>query len=454
MNKKLLIVEDDPGLQSQMRWCFEDIEVAVASDREQAITELRRHEPQVVTLDLGLPPDPGGSSEGFKTLAEILKLAPNTKVIVVTGREEKQNAVTAIGLGASDFFQKPIDGDILSFIVDRSFHIWQLEQENIALNQGQAQSPLNGVIASCPKMLEVCRMIEKIAPTSVTALLLGETGTGKEVLAKAIHELSDRHDQPFSAINCAAIPENLLESELFGYEKGAFTGASQTKKGKIELADGGTLFLDEIGDMPVALQAKMLRFLQERVIERVGGVKGIPVNVRVICATHQNLQERISENLFREDLFYRVSEITLNIPPLREREGDSVIIAQALLKTFGNEMNRPNLYLTEDAMAAIAAHDWPGNVREMINKVKRAAIMADDNKVHAGDLELSPHTPLNDDALNLRQIRDAAELNAITQAISAAQNNMAKASRLLGITRPTLYSMLEKHGISAEEKTE
>lgn len=454
MNKKLLIVEDDPGLQSQMRWCFEDIEVMVASDREQAIAELRRSEPQVVTLDLGLPPDPGGSSEGFKTLTEILRLAPNTKVIVVTGREEKQNAVTAIGLGASDFFQKPIDGDILSFIVERSFHIWQLEQENFALNQGQAQSPLNGVIASCPKMLEVCRMIEKIAPTGVTALLLGETGTGKEVLAKAIHQLSDRNDQPFSAINCAAIPENLLESELFGYEKGAFTGASQTKKGKIELANGGTLFLDEIGDMPVALQAKMLRFLQERVIERVGGVKGIPVNVRVICATHQNLQDRINENLFREDLFYRVSEITLNIPPLREREGDSVIIAQALLKTFGKEMNRPNLYLTEDAMAAIAAHDWPGNVREMINKVKRAAIMADDNKVQASDLELSPHTPLNDDALNLRQIRDAAEFNAITQAISAAQHNMAKASRLLGITRPTLYSMLEKHGISVEEKTE
>lgn len=453
MNKKLLIVEDDPGLQSQMRWCFEDVEVFVASDREQALTELRRNEPQVVTLDLGLPPDAGGSSEGFKTLEEIQRLSPSTKVIVVTGREEKENAVSAIGLGASDFFQKPIDADILNFVVGRAFHVWQLEQENLALSQNQGQSPLNGVIASSPGMLEVCKMIEKIAPTDVTTLLLGETGTGKEVLAKAIHQLSDRRDQAFSAINCAAIPENLLESELFGYEKGAFTGASQMKKGKIELANGGTLFLDEIGDMPVALQAKMLRFLQERVIERVGGVKGIPVNVRVVCATHQDLESRIHENLFREDLFYRVSEITLNIPPLREREGDPVIIAQSLLKQFGEDMKRPNLYLSEEAMAAIAAYSWPGNVREMINKVKRSAIMCDENKVSARDLELQEVSDLNDDALNLRQIRDNAEKQAITQAIAAAHHNMAKASRLLGITRPTLYSMLEKHGIDSGENS-
>jgi len=451
VNKKLLIVEDDPGLQSQMRWCFEDIEVFVASDRDQALTLLRRHEPQVVTLDLGLPPDPGGATEGFKTLEAILRLAPNTKVIVVTGREEKENAVSAIGMGASDFFQKPIDGDILNFVVSRAFQVYQLEQENLALSQNIVHSPLHGVIASSACMLEVCRTIEKIAPTTVTTLLLGETGTGKEVLARAIHNLSDRSEQEFSAINCAAIPENLLESELFGYEKGAFTGASQTKKGKIELADGGTLFLDEIGDMPVALQAKMLRFLQERIIERVGGVKGIPVNVRVVCATHQNLKDLIRGNLFREDLFYRVSEITLNIPPLREREGDAVIIAQSLLKTFGDEMNRPQLYLAEDAISAITAHSWPGNVREMINKTKRAAIMADENKVSARDLELDNATPLNDDALNLRHIRDTAERNAIVQAINAARNNMAKASRLLGITRPTLYSMLEKYGLDASE---
>lgn len=449
MEKKLLIVEDDPGLQSQMRWCFEDTETHVASDRDAALTILRRFEPQVVTLDLGLPPDPGGSTEGFKTLEEILRLAPNTKVIVVTGREEKENAVKAIGMGAEDFFQKPIDADILNFVVGRAFHIWELEQKNRTLSESQINSPLSGVIASSPKMLQICRMIEKIAPTDVTTLLLGETGTGKEVLAKAIHQLSERAEQPFSAINCAAIPENLLESELFGYEKGAFTGASQTKKGKIELANGGTLFLDEIGDMPFALQAKMLRFLQERVIERVGGVKGIPVDVRVVCATHQNLEERIAQDLFREDLFYRVSEITLNIPPLREREGDAVIIAQSLLKQFGDDMNRPNLFLSEEAMAAVSAHSWPGNVREMINKVKRAAIMADDKQVNPDDLELD-HTPvLMDDALNLRQIRDNAEKSAIIQAVSAAQHNMAKASRLLGVSRPTLYSMMEKHGLES-----
>ena len=454
MKRKLLIVEDDPGLQSQMRWCFEDVDVYVASDRETALSNLRRVEPQVVTLDLGLPPDPGGATEGFKTLEEILRLSPSTKVIVVTGREEKQNAVTAIGMGASDFFQKPLDADILTFVVERAFHLWELEKENQELARGDSASNLKGVIASSPKMLDVCRTIEKIAPADVTTLLLGETGTGKEVLAKAIHELSPRKDKPFAAINCAAIPENLLESELFGYEKGAFTGASQQKKGKIELADGGTLFLDEIGDMPMALQPKMLRFLQERVIERVGGVREIPVDVRVVCATHQNIQTLIHENLFREDLYYRVSEITLNIPPVREREGDSVIIAQSLLKTFGKQMNRTNLAFSDDALRAIKAYDWPGNVREMINKVKRAAIMADDRKVSATDLELTDVINLADDALNLRQIRDTAERTAVLQAIQASQNNMAKAARLLGITRPTLYNLAEKYEIKANQKEE
>ena len=447
MKKKLLIVEDDPGLQSQMRWCFEDMEVFVASDREAALSQLRRIEPQVVTLDLGLPPDPGGSTEGFKTLEEILNLAPNTKVIVVTGREEKQNAVTAIGLGASDFFQKPLDADILSFVVNRAFRLYELEKENQELSTGSSSSSIKGVIASSPKMLDICRMIEKIAPADVTTLLLGETGTGKEVLAKAIHQLSPRSEQSFSAINCGAIPENLLESELFGYEKGAFTGATQMKKGKIELADGGTLFLDEIGDMPMPLQVKLLRFLQERVIERIGSVKVIPVDVRVVCATHQNLQTHIEQGLFREDLYYRVSEVALNIPPLREREGDSIIIAQALLKNICLQMKRPNLSFSESAMHAIKSYNWPGNVREVINKVKRAVIMADDKKVTANDLELNSSTASSEEALNLRKIRDAAEKTAITQALLAAQNNMAKAARLLGITRPTLYNLTEKLGI-------
>lgn len=451
MKRKLLIVEDDPGLQSQMRWCFEDVDVHVASDREAALSILRREEPQVVTLDLGLPPDPGGSTEGFQALEEILKLAPNTKVIVVTGREEKENAVKAVGLGASDFFQKPLDADILSFIVDRAFRMFELEKQNQELVTGSSSSKLAGIIASSSKMLEVCRMIEKIAPADVTTLLLGETGTGKEVLAKAVHQLSPRKEQPFVAINCGAIPENLLESELFGHEKGAFTGATHAKQGKIELAHGGTLFLDEIGDMPMPLQVKLLRFLQERVIERVGGVKPIPVDVRVVCATHQNIQQLIDQSLFREDLYYRVSEITLNIPPIKEREGDAIIIAQALLKTFSQQMNRPSLSFNEDAMRAIKGYDWPGNVREIINKVKRAVIMADDKIVTSADLELGGSTELADDALNLRQIRDSAEKTAIIQAINAAQNNMAQAARLLGITRPTLYNLAEKFGIRTSE---
>ncbi|KZY31643.1 sigma-54-dependent Fis family transcriptional regulator [Oleiphilus sp. HI0078] len=435
-----------------MRWCFEGVDVHLASDREAALSILRREEPQVVTLDLGLPPDPGGSSEGFQALEEILRLAPTTKVIVVTGREEKENAVKAVGLGASDFFQKPLDADILSFIVDRAFRMHELEKQNQELSTGSSSSRLAGIIASSSKMLEVCRMIEKIAPADVTTLLLGETGTGKEVLAKAIHQVSPRQDNPFVAINCGAIPENLLESELFGHEKGAFTGATQTKQGKIELADSGTLFLDEIGDMPMPLQVKLLRFLQERVIERVGGVKPIPVDVRVVCATHQNVQQLIDQNLFREDLYYRVSEISLNIPPIRERDGDAIIIAQALLKTFAQQMNRPTLAFNEDAMRAIKSYEWPGNVREIINKVKRAVIMADDKLVTSSDLELSNDACATEEALNLRQIRDAAEKTAITQAIHAAQNNMAQAARLLGITRPTLYNLTEKFGINTHEQ--
>jgi len=451
VKRKLLIVEDDPGLQSQMRWCFEETEVFVASDRESALSILRREEPQVITLDLGLPPDPGGSSEGFQALQDILRLSPNTKVIVVTGREEKENAVKAVGLGACDFFQKPLDADILSFIVNRAFRMHELEKENQELCTGSSSSNLSGVIASSPKMLEICRMIEKIAPADVTTLLLGETGTGKEVLAKAIHQLSPRKEKPFCAINCGAIPENLLESELFGHEKGAFTGATQMKQGKIELANGGTLFLDEIGDMPMSLQVKLLRFLQERVIERVGGVKQIPVDVRVVCATHQNLQQHIEQNLFREDLYYRVSEITLNIPPIREREGDAIIIAQALLKNFVQQLQRPQLTFNDDAMRAIKAYSWPGNVREIINKVKRAVIMADEKVITAADLELGCSSEVSEEALNLRHIRDTAEKMAITQALQAAQNNMAKAARLLGITRPTLYNLTEKFGINAGE---
>ncbi|WP_417522394.1 PEP-CTERM-box response regulator transcription factor, partial [Marinobacter sp.] len=319
-----------------MRWCFsDDVEVSVASDRDTALAALRRLEPQVVTLDLGLPPDPGGATEGFALLEDILRLSPQTKVVVVTGREDKENAVKAVGMGASDFYQKPLDADILTFVVNRAFRLAELEQENRLLASQNNGTHIKGIVASSPEMLTICRTVEKVAPTDVTTLITGETGTGKELLAQALHDHSQRADKPFAAINCAAIPENLLESELFGFEKGSFTGATQSKKGKIESANGGTLFLDEIGDMPMPLQAKLLRFLQERVVDRVGSVKPIPVDVRVVCATHRNVQDLIAEGAFREDLYYRISEITLDVPALRDREGDAIVIAQSLLMSLG-----------------------------------------------------------------------------------------------------------------------
>ncbi|MGM0569244.1 PEP-CTERM-box response regulator transcription factor [Marinobacter sp.] len=448
MTKRLLIVEDDPGLQSQMRWCFSsDLEVDVAADRATALASLRRNEPQVVTLDLGLPPDPGGASEGFALLDDILRLSPMVKVIVVTGREDKENAVKAIGMGASDFYQKPLDPDILTFVVNRAFRLAELEEENRELASRQNGTNIKGIVAASPQMLSVCRTLEKVAPTDVTTLITGETGTGKELLARALHDLSPRSDKPFAAINCAAIPENLLESELFGYEKGAFTGATQSKKGKIESANGGTLFLDEIGDMPMSLQAKLLRFLQERSVDRVGSVKPVAVDVRVVCATHQDVRQLIDAGEFREDLYYRISEITLDVPALRDRQGDPLVIARSLLQTLSRQLDRPNLSFSDDAVRAINSYAWPGNVREMINKVKRATIMAEGKRVTAGDLELSDDTETVDNQLNLRQVREAAERNAILQALKTTGFNMAQASRLLGITRPTLYNLTDKYRI-------
>jgi len=448
VTRRLLIVEDDPGLQSQMRWCFsEDLEVTVASDRESALAALRRVEPEVVTLDLGLPPDPGGASEGFNLLEEILRLAPMTKVIVVTGREDKENSVKAIGMGASDFYQKPLDADILVFVVNRAFRLAELERENQLLTQPGDGTNIKGIIAASPQMMSVCRTLEKIAPTDVTTLITGETGTGKEVLARAIHDLSPRANNVFAAINCAAIPENLLESELFGFEKGSFTGATQSKKGKIESANGGTLFLDEIGDMPMPLQAKLLRFLQERVVDRVGSVKPVPVDVRVVCATHRNVRKLIESGQFREDLYYRISEITLDVPAVRERDGDALVIARSLLKSLGKDMDRQNLTFSDDAINAINNYPWPGNVREMINKVKRATIMADGKRITAEDLELPGCNEPGLSHLNLRQVREHAERKAILQALQTSAFNMTQAARLLGVTRPTLYNLTDKYKI-------
>ncbi len=446
--RKLLIVEDDPGLQSQLRWCFADFEVLVAEDRESALTQLRRHEPPVVLQDLGLPPDAEGVSEGLATLEEVLTLAPATKVIVVTGHGDQENAVRSVGLGAYDFYQKPVDTDILQLIVDRAYQIHELEEENQRLLRQQSTSPLDGIVAASKKMLDVCRIIEKVAPTSATTLLMGESGTGKELLARALHSLSPRAGESFVAINCAAIPENLLESELFGYERGAFTGALKQTPGKVEVASGGTLFLDELGDMPIALQAKLLRFLQERVVERIGGREEIPVDVRVVCATNQDLATAIAEGRFREDLYYRISEITINIPPLREREGGRLILARTLLAKYANQHGRVLRGFTHDAQSAIQAYAWPGNVRELENKIKGAVIMAEGKQVTAADLGL-PHEA-DGPELNLREVRGEAESRAVERALVYASGNISQAAKLLGITRPTLYDLMEKYSISAD----
>ncbi len=445
----LLIVEDDPGLQKQLRWCFEGYEVIVAGDMNKAISELRRYEPPVVTLDLGLPPDPANATEGFATLEKILQLAPHTKVIVVTGNDDRENALRAISLGAYDYYQKPIEPDILGLIIERANRLYELEAENRRLAGQQSTSPLNGIIAASPQMLKVCQAVEKVAPVDVTTLLLGESGTGKELLARALHDLSPRVNGPFVAINCAAIPENLLESELFGYEKGAFTGAAKQTQGKIEHAEGGTLFLDEIGDLSGALQAKLLRFLQERVIERVGGRKEIPVDVRVICATHQELQKLIENAEFREDLYYRISEVTIQIPPLRDREGDTVLLAKVFLNNFSEQYSKSIKGFSNDAITDIETYQWPGNVRELENKVKRAVIMAETNQVTSGDLELlsTDGVSVEPESLNLRQVREEADKRALHSALSSVDNNVSKASEILGVSRPTLYDLMNKYGI-------
>ncbi len=449
VQKKLLVVEDDPGLQSQLRWCFEDYEVIVAEDRETALAQLRRYEPPVVLQDLGLPPDAEGVSEGFATLEQTLAIAPDTKVIVVTGHGDQENALRAVGMGAHDFYQKPVETEILHLIVERAYQMFALEQENHRLQRQESTSPLDGIVAASEKMLEVCRMVEKVAPTGATTLLLGESGTGKELLAKALHSMSERAGEPFVAINCAAIPENLLESELFGHEKGAFTGAVKQTPGRVETADGGTLFLDELGDMPLALQAKLLRFLQERVIERVGGREEISVDVRVVCATNQDLQDAIKEGRFREDLYYRISEITINIPPLRERKGGRLILARSLLDKFSARQGRVFKGFSQDAQNAIQNYHWPGNVRELENKIKGAIIMAEGKSVTADDLSLgdADATP---PSLNLREVRKTAESEAIRRAVVHASGNISKAAKMLGITRPTLYDLMEKYGIESD----
>ena len=445
--RKLLVIEDDPGLQTQLRWCFENYEVVIAGERDVALGVMGKEQLPVITLDLGLPPDANGTSEGFALLEEILLKSPHSKVIVVTGNNDREHATRSVAMGAYDFFYKPIDADMLELIVNRAFRLYELEEENRRLSNKQTDSPLEGVITGSDLMLQVCRKVEKVAPTDATVLVLGESGTGKELLARALHGMSARRDNRFVAINCAAIPENLLESELFGYEKGAFTGAAKQTLGKIETAAGGTLFLDEVGDMPLSLQAKLLRFLQERVVERVGGRKEIPVDVRVICATHKNLHELIRTEDFREDLYYRISELSITIPSLSEREGDVLLLARVFLERISKQQGKKGYRFSKDALAALENYSWPGNVRELENRVKRAVIMAEHKQMTAADLELGGNSPEELATFNLREIRDRSDRQAITRALNHVSGKVSQAAELLGVSRPTMYDLLRKFGL-------
>lgn len=444
----LLVVEDDPGLQKQMRWGFDNYEVLIAGDCDSAVAQMRRFEPAVMTLDLGLPPDPDGVSQGFETLRKALELFPDTKVIVITGNQDRTHAVHAIGMGAYDFYQKPFDPDLLGLIIDRAFRLHQLQSENRKLQSRAVASPLHGILTGDAGMQRVVRTVEKLAPSGATVLLLGESGTGKELLARALHDLSGRASARFVAINCAAIPENLLESELFGYEKGAFTGAAKQTRGKIEYANGGTLFLDEVGDLPAALQAKLLRFLQERVVERIGGREEIPVDVRIVCATHQNLKDMIAQSRFREDLYYRLSEIVIDIPALRDRDGDALLLARAFLIKFTEQQGKPMMHFADDAIEAIDAHGWPGNVRQLENAIKRSVIMAEGNRIMRDDLGLNGETA-KPEPVNLRQVREEAERKAVVRALARSDGNLVKAAELLGVSRPTLYDLLNRYGLKS-----
>ncbi len=448
--RPLLIVEDDLALQKQIKWSLDRFESVTANDRESALLQCRRHGPAVVTMDLGLPPDPDSVSEGFALLEQMLQLDPDIKVIVLTGQNDQANALRAVALGAYDFFAKPFEPELLGLTIDRAFRLSELQAENRRLQALHQPDALAGLTTRDPEMLRICRMIEKVASSAVSVLILGDSGTGKEVLAQALHEASKRGGK-FVAINCAAIPENLLETELFGYERGAFTGAAKTTVGKIETANGGTLMLDEIGDLPYPLQSKLLRFLQERKIERVGGRQEIAVDVRIVCATHQDLKNLIKESRFREDLYYRLAEIVVDVPPLRAREGDATLLAHAFLRRYSQEHQRGSLSFSEEALRAIENHEWPGNVRELSSAVKRAAIMVEGSRIGCGDMGLpSPQAAPGEadvPTLDLRSVREKAERAAVVAALARSDGNIAKASEMLGVSRPTLYDLLHRLAI-------
>ncbi len=452
---KLLFVEDDSGLRRQLAWSFSDYDVQTGENRSSGLHLLKQFKPAVAVIDLGLPPDAQGATEGLALLESIRMEEPDTKVIVLTGSEDRSHALRAIELGAFDFCSKPMDIDVLRTIIQRALHLARLEGE-LRRTSKASSSPLKGVVTGAPIMLDICRLIERIAGSDISVMLSGESGTGKEVFARAIHDLSSRRDGPFVAINCGAIPENLLESELFGHEKGSFTGAVKQSIGKFELANKGTLLLDEIGDVPLPLQVKLLRFLQERVIERIGGRQLIPVDVRIICATHRNVPELISEHRFREDLYYRLNEFSIKIPALRERPGDPVLLAHYFLNEYNAAQRRNLKGFTSSARSALAVHNWPGNVRELQNRVRRAVVIADGDLITAENLELGEGLASGSEAdlsdgdqrlLTLKEIRQNADRKALEEVLAQVNGNVSQAAKILGISRPTLYDLMRLHKV-------
>jgi two-component system NtrC family response regulator len=448
---KLLVVEDDESIRTQMKWALlQDYEVLLAEDRGSALGVVKREKPPVVTLDLGLPPRPTEVEEGFSTLDEILSENSYAKVIIVTGRGEREHALKAIGQGAYDFFYKPIQIDELRVVLSRAFYISQLEQGYIELQKHLSKASFEEMLGVSPQIQEVFSAIRKVATTDAPVLVAGESGTGKELTALAIHRQSSRRENPFAVINCSAIPETLLESELFGHERGAYTGAHVQRKGRIEAAQGGTLFLDEIGELSLPLQVKLLRFLEDHQIERVGGREKIPVNTRVIAATNADLKQKMKDGCFREDLYYRIGVVIISLPALREREEDILLLAKAFLQRYVDECKKRVNGFTNSAINAMKRHSWPGNIRELENRIKRAVIMAEGAKITPDDLELvTPHTKY--EGQTLKEGRDALEKQMITRALYMSQGNLSRAAAQLGVSRPTLYELIEKLGIQKEE---
>jgi two-component system NtrC family response regulator len=450
MKPRLLIVDDDEEIRTQMKWALAgDHEISLAEDRASAVENFRTAQPSVVLLDLGLPPHPGNPEEGLATLSELLAMDRLVKVIIISGQGEKQNALRAIGAGAYDFLVKPVEMEELKFLLKRCLHVVQLEKEYAAMQQLVQGDSFEGMLGASTQMRPIFESIRKVATTDAPVLILGESGTGKEMAARAIHQKSNRKNGPFIAINCSAIPETLLESELFGHEKGAFTGAHAQRKGRIEMANEGTLFLDEIGEIPLPLQVKLLRFLQDQCIERVGGRQEIQMNTRVVAATNADLKKSMAAGTFREDLFYRLAVVQLTLPPLRERDADVRLLAQFFLNRFAAEAKKTNVSFDQDAIRALNKHTWPGNVRELENCIRRAVIMAEGRRVTAKDLELNA-SGLGPNVVTLKDAREAVERQMLQQALKKHGGKIAPAAVELGLSRPTIYELMDKLGIIRE----